>query len=92
MGLLRNKVANITSGNSGIGKAAAKLFVENGARVVITARRQDVLDNTVSEIGGTSLAFAAMYPIWPIINVLRRRSLAVLVGSTSILPMLASSI
>ncbi len=52
MGLLRNKVANITSGNSGIGKAAAKLFVENGARVVITARRQDVLDNTVSEIGG----------------------------------------
>lgn len=51
MGLLRNKVAIITGGNSGIGKAAAKLFVENGAQVVITARRQDVLDNAVSEIG-----------------------------------------
>ncbi|KAB2670022.1 NAD(P)-dependent dehydrogenase (short-subunit alcohol dehydrogenase family) [Ochrobactrum sp. RC6B] len=52
MGVLKNKVAIITGGNSGIGKAAAKLFVENGARVVITARRQDVLDNAVSEIGG----------------------------------------
>lgn len=49
---LKNKVAVITGGNSGIGLATAKLFHEEGAKVIITGRRQDALDNAVNEISG----------------------------------------
>ncbi|APG87533.1 oxidoreductase YkvO (plasmid) [Sinorhizobium americanum CCGM7] len=48
---LKDKVAVITGGNSGIGKATAQLFAEEGAQVIITGRRQDVVDEAVSEIG-----------------------------------------
>ncbi len=51
MKTLRGKVAVITGGNSGIGKATAKLFAQEGANVVITARRQDIIDQAVAEIG-----------------------------------------
>ncbi len=48
---LKDKVAVITGGNSGIGKATALLFAKEGAKVVITGRRQDVIDDAVREIG-----------------------------------------
>jgi NAD(P)-dependent dehydrogenase (short-subunit alcohol dehydrogenase family) len=48
---LNNKIALITGGNSGIGRASARRFVEEGARVVITGRNQDTLDKTVAELG-----------------------------------------
>ncbi|KQU08066.1 SDR family NAD(P)-dependent oxidoreductase [Rhizobium sp. Leaf453] len=48
---LKDKVAVITGGNSGIGKATALLFAQEGAQVIITGRRQDVVDQTVGEIG-----------------------------------------
>ncbi len=54
---LENKVAVITGGNSGIGLSTAKLFQAEGARVVITGRRQDVVDSAVKEIGGDSIGF-----------------------------------
>lgn len=59
MGKLTNKVAIITGGNSGIGLATAKLFVQEGAKVVITGRRQDALDQAVKEIGGNVKAVLA---------------------------------
>lgn len=57
MGKLEGKVAVITGGNSGIGLATAKEFKEQGARVVITGRDQQTLDEAKREIGGDVLAF-----------------------------------
>ena len=51
MGKLDGKVAVVTGGSSGMALASAKLFVEEGAYVFITGRRQDALDEAVSHIG-----------------------------------------
>jgi NAD(P)-dependent dehydrogenase (short-subunit alcohol dehydrogenase family) len=51
MGKLDNKVAVITAATSGMALATAKLFVEEGAYVFITGRRQDKLDEAVKTIG-----------------------------------------
>ena len=48
---LAGKIAVITGGSSGIGLATAKRFVNEGAYVFITGRRQSELDASVSEIG-----------------------------------------
>ncbi|MCF0259395.1 MAG: SDR family oxidoreductase [Erysipelotrichaceae bacterium] len=59
MNRLNDKVAIITGGNSGVGAATAKLFVDEGAQVVICARRKDKLDEVAREIeenGGQVLA------------------------------------
>jgi NAD(P)-dependent dehydrogenase (short-subunit alcohol dehydrogenase family) len=48
---LLNKIAIITGASSGIGRAAARLFASEGAKVVVSARRQTELDALVSEIG-----------------------------------------
>lgn len=51
MGKLEGKIAVITGASSGIGLAAAKRFVAEGAHVYITGRRQEELDKAVAEIG-----------------------------------------
>lgn len=51
MGKLEGKVAVITGGTSGMALETAKLFVEEGAYVFITGRRQEVLDEAVKAIG-----------------------------------------
>jgi NAD(P)-dependent dehydrogenase (short-subunit alcohol dehydrogenase family) len=48
---LIGKVAVITGGSSGIGLATAKRFVDEGAYVFITGRRQSELETAVREIG-----------------------------------------
>jgi NAD(P)-dependent dehydrogenase (short-subunit alcohol dehydrogenase family) len=51
MGRLEGKIALITGGNSGIGLATAKQFVNEGAYVFITGRREPELAAAVKEIG-----------------------------------------
>jgi NAD(P)-dependent dehydrogenase (short-subunit alcohol dehydrogenase family) len=48
---LEGKTAVITGGNSGIGLATAQRFVQEGAFVFITGRRQNELDKAVKQIG-----------------------------------------
>jgi NAD(P)-dependent dehydrogenase (short-subunit alcohol dehydrogenase family) len=56
MSALTGKIAVITGGSSGIGLAAAKRFVKEGAYVFITGRRQAELDKAVTEIGNNVAA------------------------------------
>ena len=51
MALLEGKTAVITGGTTGIGLATAKRFVEEGAYVFITGRRQAELETAVKELG-----------------------------------------
>src|SRR6266516_3976681 len=51
MGKLDGKIALVTGGNSGIGRATAKEFVNEGAYVFITGRRDPELTTAVKELG-----------------------------------------
>src|SRR6187399_3206651 len=51
VGKLDGKVAVITGATSGMALAGAKLFVDEGAHVFISGRRQDALDEAVALIG-----------------------------------------
>jgi NAD(P)-dependent dehydrogenase (short-subunit alcohol dehydrogenase family) len=52
MARLEGKVAVITGGGAGIGLAAGKLFVQEGAQVLLVDIREDALQKAVKEIGG----------------------------------------
>lgn len=53
---LDGKLAIITGGGSGIGKATAKVFADAGATVVVAGRRLEPLEKVANEIGGHSIA------------------------------------
>jgi NADP-dependent 3-hydroxy acid dehydrogenase YdfG len=58
---ITDKVLVITGASSGIGESAAKLLAQQGAKVVLGARRKDRIDAVVKEIsaaGGKAIGFA----------------------------------
>jgi NAD(P)-dependent dehydrogenase (short-subunit alcohol dehydrogenase family) len=52
---LKDKVAVITGGTTGIGFATAKRFIDEGAQVVFTGRTQSTLDAAQAELGARAL-------------------------------------
>ena len=59
--LLNGKSIIITGGGTGLGKSMATRFAELGADLVITSRRQEVIDKTAEELrqnGGKVLSIA----------------------------------
>ncbi len=60
MPLLTGQVVLITGASSGIGEATARLLAQNGARVVITARRQKRLDTLAHELDRTGVNVLAV--------------------------------
>jgi NAD(P)-dependent dehydrogenase (short-subunit alcohol dehydrogenase family) len=57
--LLKDKVAVVTGGSSGIGLATAKRFADEGARVFIAGRRQANLDKAATDIDDNVTAIEA---------------------------------
>jgi len=56
MSKLKEKVAVITGGNSGIGLSIARQFKNEGAKIAIFGRNEETLKTTVSELGEETLA------------------------------------
>lgn len=54
MNKLSGKLAVVTGGNSGIGLAAARTFIAEGAQVAILGRRQQAVDEAVSQLGASA--------------------------------------
>jgi NAD(P)-dependent dehydrogenase (short-subunit alcohol dehydrogenase family) len=59
MSKLNNKIAVVTGGNSGIGLATAKRFVAEGAKVIITGRRKEAVEEAVAGIGEAASGIVA---------------------------------
>ena len=56
---LEGKVALVTGASKGIGKAIAASFADAGAKVMLSSRKQELLEVAAAEIGGDTAVFAA---------------------------------
>ncbi|MEO0923787.1 MAG: SDR family NAD(P)-dependent oxidoreductase, partial [Pseudomonadota bacterium] len=58
-GRLAGKKAIITGGTTGIGFAAAQSYIEEGAQVIVTGRKQESVDAAVAKLGEGAYGVAA---------------------------------
>lgn len=73
---LKSKVAVVTGGGSGIGKATAIRFAEEGAKVIIIGRREEKLQEVVAENGNISYVAADLTKtedVTKVINAVKER-------------------
>jgi NAD(P)-dependent dehydrogenase (short-subunit alcohol dehydrogenase family) len=56
---LANKIAIVTGAGTGIGRAVARAFVHEGAKVAFVGRRAEMLESLAQEVGGRPLVCAA---------------------------------
>jgi len=73
MSKLNGKTAVITGGATGIGRAAAKRFIEEGAFVFIYGRRQEALDAAVPSSAPTPARCRVRFPTRPTSTGFTRR-------------------
>lgn len=55
MSKLKNKIALITGGTSGIGLATAEAFLNEGAKVIITGRNETTMQNAINELNNENI-------------------------------------
>ncbi len=68
---LRDKLVLITGSTSGIGKAAAKSFLQEGAAVIVNGRKQETVDRTIEELS----AYGTVHGAAPICQKQMKRRL-----------------
>ncbi|WP_189815091.1 SDR family oxidoreductase [Streptomyces olivaceoviridis] len=73
MGKYEGRHVVITGGSSGLGLATAQLFVDEGARVLITGRDRDALDAARDQLGGNAIAVRSDAASLPDIEALADR-------------------
>jgi NAD(P)-dependent dehydrogenase (short-subunit alcohol dehydrogenase family) len=73
MSKLNGKTAVITGGNSGIGLATAKLFLKEGAKVIITGRKEKAVQDAVQELGKNAFGIVSDAGKMNEINSLRQK-------------------
>ena len=61
MDSLKNKVAIITGGAGGIGIETAKLFLQEGAKVMLVDREEDLLKDETKKIASPNIAYCVAY-------------------------------
>jgi NAD(P)-dependent dehydrogenase (short-subunit alcohol dehydrogenase family) len=59
LGKLENKIAVITGGTTGIGLATAQLFIREGAKVIVTGRNPETLEQAKNALGSGADVIAA---------------------------------
>lgn len=75
---LKEKVAIVTGGGTGIGRGIALMFAKEGAKVAVAGRRKEALDGTTSEIqklGGITLALVTDVSVYDQVQQMVGRTL-----------------